>query len=147
MLCLRSFVESETVILPFMVLDQKATYYLRFELVCSFDYLFPVDICKSALKRNLLHVKQDWFIIPNKRKVEGGHQYEPSISILCRRVEWIGDSQLGDCWGPSHPPHTHLLQCSPLPGELSHHHWRGLRLLGERRKFNLEDHDFWASHI
>lgn len=56
---LRFFVESETVILPFMVLDQKATYYLRFELVCSFDYLFPVDICKSALKRNLLHVKQD----------------------------------------------------------------------------------------
>ena len=27
------------------------------ELVCSFDYLFPVDLCKSALKRNLLHVK------------------------------------------------------------------------------------------
>lgn len=53
----RSFVENMTVILPLMVLDQKATYYLRFELVCSFDYLFLVDFYKSALKWNLLHVK------------------------------------------------------------------------------------------
>lgn len=42
--------KSETVILPLLVLDQKATYYLRFELVCSFDYLFPVDLCKSVFK-------------------------------------------------------------------------------------------------
>ena len=41
----------------------------------------------------------------------------------------------------------HLLQCSPLPGKPSLHQRRGLRLSGERRKFNPEDHDFWSSHL
>lgn len=49
--------ESETVILPLMALDQKPTCYLRFVLVYAFDCLFSVDICVSALARNLLHLK------------------------------------------------------------------------------------------
>lgn len=98
--------------------------------------LLSVNICISALGRNLVLWNKIDLLPQIREKVELGCQYERSVSTPTRIIEWMGDSHLVLSWLIEAAPLPS--QSSPLPGDLFQDQHRGLRPYGEKRKINLQ---------